>query len=50
MKVYLCIGLEATCFDRKVLGRDLTVEDMEAIEIGVMAVNEASETVGEFHS
>lgn len=38
MKTFLCIDLEATCFDRETLGRDLTVEDMETIEIGVIAL------------
>lgn len=50
MKTFLCIDLEATCFDRETLGRDLTVEDMETIEIGVIALDEAGEGVGEFHS
>ncbi len=44
MKLYLCIDLEATCSESGLL------DDMEAIELGVVALNEARETIDEFQS
>lgn len=44
MKIYLCIDLEATCFE------GCTLEDMETIGIGAVAVLEDGTTVDTFQS
>lgn len=50
MKLFLCIDLEATCFDRDILGREQTHRDMETIEIGVVALNNQGTIIDTFQS